>query len=196
MTWGRGGASPARQRGAPGPGVAGTPRPQPRLAPRPRTRAHHSPPAASPSPLRLRLQGKSRPPGLGVCWAASASQGGERAGAEPREPPPSRTRKPHSQAARPGSPATHPSPLLSEGRAQTRPFLSSGRDGLVPASCTHASHGGHTDSPRDRAAQTSGSGRFAPRPPRTRQRLSTWDHLPTHAPTRIYRTGNENQEKL
>lgn len=157
-------------------------------------------PAASPSPLRLRLQGKSRPPGLGVRWAASASQGGERAGAEPRErapfPPPSRTRKPHSQAARPGSPATHPSPLLSEGRAQTRPFLSSGRDGLVPASCTHASHGGHTDSPRDRAAQTSGSGRFAPRPPRTRQRLSTWDHLPTHAPTRIYRTGNENQEKL
>lgn len=195
MTWGRGGASPARQRGAPGPGVAGTPRPQPRLAPRPRTRAHHRPPAASPSPLRLRLQGKSRPPGLGVRWAASASQGGERAGAEPREPPPSRTRKPHSQAARPGSPATHPSPL-SEGRTQTRPFLSSGRDGLVPASCTHASHGGHTDSPRDRAAQTSGSGWFAPRPPRTRQRLSTWDHLPTHAPTRIYRTGNENQEKL
>lgn len=123
MTWGRGGASPARQRGAPGPGVAGTPRPQPRLAPRPRTRAHHRPPAASPSPLRLRLQGKPRPPGLGVRWAASASQGGERAGAEPREPPPSRTRKPHSQAATPGSPATHPSPLLSEGRAQTRPFL-------------------------------------------------------------------------
>lgn len=26
-------------------------------------------------------------------------------------------------------------------------FSSSGRDGLVPASCTHASHGGHTDSP-------------------------------------------------
>lgn len=75
-------------------------------------------------------------------------------------------------------------------------FSSSGRDGLVPASCTHASHGGHTDSPRDRAAHTSGSGRFAPRPPRTRQRLSTWDHLPTLAPTRIYRTGNENQEKL
>lgn len=48
MTWGRSGASPARQRGAPGPGVAGTPRSQPRLAPRPRTRAHHSPPAASP----------------------------------------------------------------------------------------------------------------------------------------------------
>lgn len=152
--------------------------------------------ASSPPPSGQAQAPGTRDSGLGVRWGASASQGGERAGAEPREPPPSRTRKPHSQAARPGSPATHPSPLLSEGRTQTRPFLSSGRDGLVPASCTHASHGGHTDSPRDRAAQTSGSGRFAPRPPRTRQRLSTWDHLPTHAPTRIYRTGNENQEKL
>lgn len=151
-----------------------------------------SKPFASSPPPSGQVQAPGTRCSLGSVGFARRGEGGRRtprAGALPAA-------EPHSQAARPGSPATHPSPLLSEGRTQTRPFLSSGRDGLVPASCTHASHGGHTDSPRDRAAQTSGSGRFAPRPPRTRQRLSTWDHLPTHAPTRIYRTGNENQEKL
>lgn len=188
MTWGRGGASPARQRGAPGPGVAGTPRP--------RTRAHHSPAAASPSPLRLRLQGKPRPRASVFAGQRRLRKAGRGRAQNPasrrRAALGSRTRKRRRRAV---LLHTLRRCFLKAAHRRGR-FSSSGRDGLVPASCTHASHGGHTDSPRDRAAQTSGSGRFAPRPPRTRQRLSTWDHLPTHAPTRIYRTGNENQEKL
>lgn len=193
-TGSRCGAAPTRQRGALGePHAHGHARPgcsrdaKPPALMHAACTGHAHATSQRQQALRHRLRSRSRLPGL-----ASVSQGDEgtdasgtpRAGALPAAAPP-------SDAVRPGNLVTHTLPLLFKVRRRTRPFLiiwAARLDYLLdtravtasfPPSCPNASHGSQPDAPLKPASQSSTRNGLHQEPPRTQQRLSTWDPSPT-----------------